>query len=106
MADMIKNIIMSIISIYAIIISIVYWIEYNNKENYQKERELSLKKKEEELKNRESIVVDKEICFRELTKLNTIHSSVLDILKSGSIPNAPNLPVLNVPYVEEENKTQ
>ena len=72
--DEIKNIIMFMIIIYAVVISVLYWSYYINKEKY-----------EEDLKKRESIVVDKEICFRELTKMKTIQSSILEILKSNDI---------------------
>lgn len=77
------EIIITIITIYSIVISVLYWTEYTHKLEYQKEKDNILKAKEEELNKRESIIVDKEICFRELTKLKTIHSSVVDILKSN-----------------------
>jgi hypothetical protein len=66
--------------------SILYWSDYINQNKYQQEKENILNAKEQDLKNRESAVVDKEICFRELTKLKTIQTSVLDILKSYNLP--------------------
>lgn len=86
MIETIKTILLVLLLIYSVIISVLYWTDYINKENYQKDKNESLTYKENELKKRESIVVDKEICFRELTKLKTIQNSVLDILKSNSVP--------------------
>ena len=66
--------------------TVLYWKDYTDKENYQKAKDDSLNRRDDELKRRESIVVDKEICFRELTKLKTIVASASDILKMYSIP--------------------
>ncbi len=63
----------------------LYWHQYTNLQDYQKEKDDALTIKEKDLLNRESIVVDKEICFRELTKLKTIQSTALDVLKSYTI---------------------
>ncbi len=82
---MFLEIIITIIVIYSIVISVLYWTEYTHKQEYQKEKDNILKIKEDELNKRESIIVDKEICFRELTKLKTIHTSVIDILKSNPL---------------------
>ena len=71
-----------ILFIYAIVISILYWIEHRNISNIIKQKEETLKVREIELSRRDNMVVDKEICFRELTKLKTIQNSALDILKS------------------------
>lgn len=80
--DSFKFFLLILLIIYSTIISILYLDIHINASNYQKERENTLMKKEKELSNRESIVVDKEICFRELTKLKTIQSTALDVLKS------------------------
>ena len=82
--DSFKFFLLILLIIYSTIISILYLDIHINASNYQKERENTLMKKEKELTNRESIVVDKEICFRELTKLKTIQSTALDVLKSYS----------------------
>ena len=66
--------------------TVLYWTDYVNKEKYQKDKDESLQRRDAELTRRESIVVDKEICFRELTKLRTIQASALDILKMYTIP--------------------
>lgn len=86
MFETIKTILLVLLLIYGVVLSVLYWTDYTNRENYQKEKNNTLVYKENELKKRESIVVDKEICFRELTKLKTIQNSVLDILKSYSVP--------------------
>jgi hypothetical protein len=88
MLESIKTFILIILFAYAIAISVLYWTDFVNKENYQKDKDNQLKYKEDELNKRESIVVDKEICFRELTKLKTVQTSITDILKSySSLPN-------------------
>lgn len=82
MLDILKNIILLLLLIYSITISVLFWTQYANLENYQKDKSNSLTTKEKELNQRESIIVDKEICFRELTKLKTINETALDVLKS------------------------
>ena len=86
MLETIKTLLLIIILIYAVIMTVLYWKDYTDKENYQKAKDDSLNRRDDELKRRESIVVDKEICFRELTKLKTIVASASDILKMYSIP--------------------
>lgn len=85
MIETIKNIILLILLIYSVAISTLFWFYYNNLSVYQKDKDNLLEAKEKELQNRESIVVDKEICFRELTKLKTIQNTALDVLKSYSL---------------------
>ena len=67
--------------------TILYWYDYLNRDKYQKERENTLNAQADNLKQRESLVVDKEICFRELTKLKTIQNSIYDILKQDNSPH-------------------
>ena len=52
-----------VLFIYAVVISILYFIDLNNRDNFQKERLDQITKKEEELKHRESAVIDKELKF-------------------------------------------
>lgn len=85
---MVNYILVLILFVYAIIISVLYWDAYINKVKYQEDRESQLNAKQNELTQRESIVVDKEICFRELTKLKIIQTNILDILKSNSVLKA------------------
>ena len=85
MLDTLKTILLFVLSIYSIIITVLYWMDKNNLENYQKDKMQSLATKESDLAKRESIVVDKEICFRELTKLKTVQATALDVLKSYAI---------------------
>lgn len=85
MFDTLKTVLLVVLFIYSIIISVLFWIDKNNLENYQKDRLSLIVAKEKELEKRESIVVDKEICFRELTKLKTVQSTALDVLKSYTI---------------------
>jgi hypothetical protein len=82
MINIIKIIAIILLLIYSIVLSILYWIQRSSLEDYQKERLYAITAKESELTKRESIVVDKEICFRELTKLKTIQNTALEVLKS------------------------
>lgn len=86
MIDSIRGMLALMLLIYAVIISVLYFNDLRQKDDYMKIKEESLKRKEEDLAKRESIIVDKEICFRELTKIKTIHTNVLDILKSYTVP--------------------
>ncbi len=85
---------------YATVITVLYWNDYANRPLLIREKEESLSNREIELSRRDSMVVDKEICFRELTKLKTIQSSALDILKSYNIPQP------NQTYVHNNNQNQ
>lgn len=67
---------------YSVIISVLYWTNYTDKQKKERELTESLLRRENELKKREESVVDKELCFRELTKLRTVRDSALDILES------------------------
>lgn len=89
MIENLKNIMLFLMLIYSIIISVLFWTKYNNLENYQKDKLDFILLKEKELSQREGIIVDKEICFRELTKLKTINDTALDVLKSYKI-TSPN----------------
>lgn len=82
-----QTIIIFIVLIYTVIISVLYFSELYDRDNYHRNKEMILHDKEDELVKRESIIVDKEICFRELTKMKTIQTSVLDILNSYKMPN-------------------
>ena len=85
--ETIKNIILFILFVYSIVISVLYWSYYVNKDANIKDAQNALTQRSAELDKRESIVVDKEICFRELTRLKTIQDSALDILKQYNIQN-------------------
>lgn len=87
MENDIKTALLIILTLYSVIISVLFWTD--NVDRSKRERELteSINRKESELKKREGTVIDKEMYFRELTKLKMIQSSALDILKSYSIQN-------------------
>ena len=71
-----------ILLMYSVIITVLYWTNYTDKQKQERELTESLSRRENELKKREESVVDKELCFRELTKLRTVRDSALDILES------------------------
>lgn len=81
----IMTVLFIILLLYSAGISIMYFTG-SDQTDIQKQRDAILNAKEEDLKNRESIIVDKELCFREITKLKTIQNSALDILKSYNLP--------------------
>lgn len=78
----IKTVFLIILLMYSVIISVLYWTNYTDKQKQERELTESLSRRENELKKREESVVDKELCFRELTKLRTVRDSALDILES------------------------
>jgi predicted PurR-regulated permease PerM len=82
MIESVKTFLLIIILIYAIVITVLYWTEYTNKQQYLQDKSNNLNDKEKELIRRENSIVDKEVCFRELTKLQTIQTSALTLLKS------------------------
>ena len=78
----IKIIFLIILLMYSVIISVLYWTNLTDQEKQKRELTESLARRENELKRRESSVIDKELCFRELTKLKTVRDSALEILQS------------------------
>ena len=77
---MFYEIIIFLLFVYSLVLSVLYFNDLKEKDNFQRSRLNDIILKEEELKRRESIVVDKEICFRELTKLKTVQNSIFDML--------------------------
>ena len=75
---------------YATVISVLYWNDYVNRPLILKQKEETLRMREIELERRDSMVVDKELCFRELTKLKTVQHTALDVLKSYTIHHDTN----------------
>lgn len=82
MIESIKTFLLITILIYAIVITVLYWTEYINKQQYLKEKSTTLNDKETELQKRENSIVNKEICIKELAKLQTIQNLTLTLLKS------------------------
>lgn len=81
---MFYTIIIVVLFIYAVVMSVLYFLDLKERDKFQKEILDSIKIREDELKRRETLVVDKELCFRELTKLKTIQTSILDMLSQDS----------------------
>lgn len=117
MIDSIKTFLLVIILIYSIVITVLYWTEYTNKQQYLQDKSNNLNNKEIELNRREKSTVDKEVCFIELTKLQTIQNSALNLLKSYENSYLQNIPTMktiqpqisqeitqsSVPKIENEN---
>lgn len=79
---MIRDIIIVLLLIYMIIVTYLLYDQYQNQDNYMRDRAEYIDKKTEELSIRERSVIDRERCDRELTRLKTIHKNALDILSS------------------------
>lgn len=113
MIESIKTFLLVIILIYAIVITVLYWTEYTNKQQYLQDKANNLNDKDIELNRRENSIVEKEVCFRELTKLQTIQNSALNLLKSYESTYLQNMPITQpqqlpiiqstVPNAESEN---
>ena len=88
MLESAKTVFLVITVIYAIVLSVLYYTEMQQKAAFQKDKILSMVQQKNDLDKRESIIVDKEICFRELTKLKTIHTTAMDVLKSYVVPSS------------------
>lgn len=100
MTNIFTNILILILLIYSIVISMYVLNQFHNEYNYKKEKDDFLISKEKELNNRESVIVEKEICFRELTKIKTILNTVTDILKSYNLTTSNEINQYN-----EKNET-
>lgn len=110
MIESIKTFLLVIILIYAIVITVLYWTEYTNKQQYLQDKANNLNNKDLELNRREKSIVDKEVCFRELTKLQTIQNSALNLLKSYDGSYLNNIPISEItqitPIVQESPKAE
>lgn len=108
MIELIKSILLVLLLIYSVIMTVLYWIDKNNSENFQKDKENRLNSREMDLNKRENIVIDKEICFRELTKLTTVQNAVLEILKSYSKNLQPSIKTnqTDVPVSQNSQNSQ
>jgi len=78
----IKTVFLIVLLMYSVIITVLYWTNFNDREKQERELTESLTRRENELKKREATIIEKEMCFRELTKLKTVRDSALDILQS------------------------
>ena len=95
MFDSMESFLLIIFLIYSVIISVLYFNDYYNGSKYRQDVTDSLARQQTELARREAIVVDKEICFRELTKLKTIQAAALEILKSYTVPTGQSVKTNN-----------
>jgi hypothetical protein len=86
------KILLLIVLIYAVALSVLFYNEKMQKELFMKNKVEQLAMKESELTKRESLVVDKELCFRELTKIKTIHTTIQDIVNAYKLPDTNSAP--------------
>lgn len=82
MIETIKTSLITLLSIYSIVVTYLIWDQYCRRDQYLKDRVDFVNKKTEELNSRERVLINREICDRELTRLKTIHRSALDVLNS------------------------
>ena len=69
--------------IYAVAVSVMYYIEYTNRNKYQYDFYVKLQNKEKDLNERDKVIINKEICAQELTKLKTVHNSLYTIISDN-----------------------
>jgi len=79
---MFKGIIIIILLILVGLLSYLLYDQYTYQDRYMRDRVDYIDRMMEQLAIRERSVVERERCDRELTRLKTIHKSVLDILTS------------------------
>lgn len=78
----IENIAIIMLVIYGLFVSYLLYDQYRNQELYMKDKVEFITNKTAELAARERVLVGRETCDRELTRLKTIHKSALDVLNS------------------------
>ena len=71
---------------YGLVVTYLLYEQYRNHDTYLKEKVDYINNKSNELNLRERMVVGRETCDRELTRLKTIQKSALDVLNSYNIP--------------------
>lgn len=82
MQTTIENIVIILLVVYALIVTYLLYDQYRNQELYLKDKVDYINNKQLELSARERILIGRETCDRELTRLKTIHKSALDVLSS------------------------
>jgi len=78
----IENIAIIMLVIYGLFVSYLLYDLYRNQEQYMKDKVDYIGTKTAELAVRERVLIGRETCDRELTRLKTIHKSALDVLNS------------------------
>lgn len=78
----IENIAIIMLVIYGLFVSYLLYDQYRNQEQYMKDKVDFIATKTAELAARERVLIGRETCDRELTRLKTIHKSALDVLNS------------------------
>jgi hypothetical protein len=68
--------------VYGLIVTYLLYDQYKNQDTYMKDKVDYIQNKSQELNARERILVGKEACDRELTRLKTILKSAQDVLSS------------------------
>ena len=68
--------------VYALIVTYLLYDQYRNQESYLKDKVDYINNKQTELSTRERLLIGRETCDRDLTRLKTIHKSALDVLNS------------------------
>lgn len=79
---MIKEIIIVLLLVYALIVSYLLYDEYQNREKYFKDRSEYIDKMTQYIASKERELLEREKCDRELKSLKKVHRDALDILLS------------------------
>lgn len=88
MSTTIELIVIIMLIIYALIVTYLLFDQYRNQEQYMKDKVDYINNKTLELNAREKLLIGKETCDRDLTRLKTIHKSALDVLNSYNVLTA------------------
>jgi predicted component of type VI protein secretion system len=82
MPTTVESVALIMLVIYGLVVTYLLYDQYRNQEMYMKDKVDYINAKTLEMNARERVLVGKETCDRELTRLKTIHKSALDVLNS------------------------
>ena len=82
MPTTIESVAIIILVVYGLLVTYLLYDQYRNQDMYMRDKVDYINAKTNELNTRERLLVGRETCDRELTRLKTIHKSALDVLNS------------------------
>lgn len=82
MALTVETVVIILLVVYGLLVTYLLYDQYRNQELYMKDKVDYINTKSMELSARERVLVGRETCDRELTRLKTILKSALDVLNS------------------------
>ncbi len=82
MPTTVETVVIILLIVYGLIVTYLLYDYYRNQEAYLRDKVEYINTKSQELSSRERVLVGRETCDRELTRLKTIHKAALDVLNS------------------------